>query len=67
MEILPHSLTECVNKMFAWSDENIQSQLPLQPGNQLCMTLALYGYSDFLLPPVTSPGEVPVHFFCPWY
>ena len=45
--------------MFQWSDENIQSQLPLQPGAQLCIAVCLYAHSDFLLPPVTSPGRLP--------
>ncbi|XP_076437986.1 trafficking protein particle complex subunit 9-like isoform X2 [Babylonia areolata] len=43
------------DRMFQWSEENIQSQLPLQPGAQLCIALCLYAHSDFLLPPVTSP------------
>ncbi|KAL8584214.1 hypothetical protein ACOMHN_034900 [Nucella lapillus] len=46
---------EFSDRMFRWSDENIQSQLPLQPGAQLCIALCLYAHSDFLLPPVTSP------------
>ncbi|KAK7475910.1 hypothetical protein BaRGS_00032878 [Batillaria attramentaria] len=46
---------EYLDRMLAWSDDNIQSQLPLQPGAQLCFSLCLYGNSDFLLPPVASP------------
>lgn len=46
---------EVTDKMFQWSAENICSQLPLQPGAQLCIALCLYAHSDFLLPPVASP------------
>ena len=50
-------VSECTDKMFLWSDANIQSQLPLPPGGELCIALCLYAHSDFLLPPVTSPGK----------
>ncbi|XP_071115106.1 trafficking protein particle complex subunit 9-like [Haliotis cracherodii] len=42
---LEHDLEE---RIFSWSDDNINSQLPLQPANQLCFSVCIYGYSDFL-------------------
>lgn len=36
------------NKIFKWSDENLMTQLPLQPGNSASLTLYLYAATDFV-------------------
>ncbi|XP_041361446.1 trafficking protein particle complex subunit 9-like [Gigantopelta aegis] len=43
------------SRMFTWCKDNIKSQLPLQPANQLCFSLCIYGFSDFLSPDLLSP------------
>ncbi|CAG5123434.1 unnamed protein product, partial [Candidula unifasciata] len=39
-----------MSRILTWSEENIQSQLPLQPASQLCFSLCINGDSDFLPP-----------------
>ncbi|XP_018057662.1 PREDICTED: protein brunelleschi [Atta colombica] len=41
------ALTE--SKIFKWSDENLMTQLPLQPGSSASLTLYLYLVSSFFL------------------
>ncbi|CAG4956680.1 unnamed protein product [Parnassius apollo] len=36
------------SKVFQWSNEDVQSQLPIQPNNVATITLKLYGEADFL-------------------
>jgi hypothetical protein len=40
------SLTE--SKVFKWSNENLLTQLPLQPQASACITLYLYAAMDFV-------------------
>ncbi|XP_076241389.1 trafficking protein particle complex subunit brun isoform X1 [Calliopsis andreniformis] len=40
--------TEC--KIFKWSDENLLTQLPLQPGVSASLTLYLYAATEFIAP-----------------
>ncbi|XP_058810666.1 protein brunelleschi isoform X1 [Phymastichus coffea] len=42
------NLTEA--KVFTWSDENLQAQLPLQPQASACITLYMYAAIDFVVP-----------------
>ncbi|XP_015605441.1 protein brunelleschi [Cephus cinctus] len=44
------------SKIFNWSDENLKTQLPLQPGASASLTLYLYAVVDFLAP--TSRNEI---------
>ncbi|OWF53426.1 Trafficking protein particle complex subunit 9 [Mizuhopecten yessoensis] len=39
---------EMQSKVFQWSQENLDAQLPLQPSGLVCFTVCIYGYSDFL-------------------
>ncbi|XP_069105894.1 trafficking protein particle complex subunit 9-like [Argopecten irradians] len=39
---------ELQSKVFQWSQENLDAQLPLQPSGLVCFTVCIYGYSDFL-------------------
>ncbi|KAI8776992.1 trafficking protein particle complex subunit 9 [Biomphalaria glabrata] len=65
IEMLTVSLTTksdvqgTVNRMLTWSQENIQSQLPLLPKHQLCFSLCINGDSDFLIP-VEQPARSPM-------
>ncbi|KAL6263112.1 hypothetical protein P5V15_005912 [Pogonomyrmex californicus] len=38
------------NKIFKWSDTNLMTQLPLQPGSNASLTLYLYAATDFVAP-----------------
>ncbi|XP_034178106.2 trafficking protein particle complex subunit brun [Osmia lignaria lignaria] len=38
------------SKIFKWSDENLMTQLPLQPGTSASLTLYLYAATDFIAP-----------------
>lgn len=40
------------NKIFKWSDENLMTQLPLQPGSSASLTLYLYAATDFVAPTI---------------
>lgn len=42
------------NKIFKWSDENLMTQLPLQPGNSASLTLYLYAATDFVAPSIRN-------------
>lgn len=42
------SLTE--GKVFKWSDENLRTQLPLQPQASASVTLYMYAAMDFVVP-----------------
>lgn len=37
-------------KVFKWSEENLNSQLPLEPGASASLTLYLYAVMDFVAP-----------------
>ncbi|XP_033727368.1 trafficking protein particle complex subunit 9-like [Pecten maximus] len=39
---------ELQSKVFQWSQENLDAQLPLQPSGLVCFTVCIYGNSDFL-------------------
>ncbi|GFS05209.1 trafficking protein particle complex subunit 9 [Elysia marginata] len=49
-----------VHEAISWSQENIQAQLPLEPGHQLCFSLQLRGNSDFLVPAPETPARTPM-------
>ncbi|XP_024879334.1 protein brunelleschi-like [Temnothorax curvispinosus] len=38
------------SKIFKWSDENLITQLPSQPGSSASLTLYLYAATDFIAP-----------------
>ncbi|XP_061718649.1 protein brunelleschi [Cydia pomonella] len=40
--------TQLQSKVFQWSNEDIQSQLPIQPNETATITMKLYGEADFL-------------------
>ncbi|KYN45017.1 Trafficking protein particle complex subunit 9 [Trachymyrmex septentrionalis] len=46
------ALTE--SKIFKWSDENLMTQLPLQPGSSASLTLYLYAATDFIAPSIRN-------------
>ena len=37
-------------KVFKWSEENLKTQLPLEPGASASLTLYLYAVVDFVAP-----------------
>ncbi|XP_064652113.1 trafficking protein particle complex subunit 9-like isoform X2 [Lineus longissimus] len=39
---------DTLSKVFVWSLQNLESQLPLNPGCQACFTIYINGVSDFL-------------------
>ncbi|KYN05357.1 Trafficking protein particle complex subunit 9 [Cyphomyrmex costatus] len=41
-------------KIFKWSDENLMTQLPLQPGSSASLTLYLYAATDFVAPSIRN-------------
>ncbi|GFO45747.1 trafficking protein particle complex subunit 9, partial [Plakobranchus ocellatus] len=49
-----------VHQVISWSEENVQAQLPLEPGCQLCFSLVINGISDFLVPAAESPARTPM-------
>lgn len=52
---------ETEREVFQWSQENLQSQLPIQPGNSASLTLYLFAAGDFLVPVRTlDEGIYPV-------
>jgi len=42
------------SKIFKWSDENLMTQLPLQPGSSASLTLYLYAATDFVAPSIRN-------------
>ncbi|KYN12680.1 Trafficking protein particle complex subunit 9 [Trachymyrmex cornetzi] len=50
------ALTE--SKIFKWSDENLMTQLPLQPGSSASLTLYLYAATDFVAPSIRNGNIV---------
>jgi len=42
------------SKIFKWSDENLMTQLPLQPGSSASLTLYLYATTDFVAPSIKN-------------
>lgn len=52
VEVSVHSTLEPLTQeqVFQWSQENLQAQLPLQPGADASFTVYLYSLADFLTP-----------------
>jgi hypothetical protein len=52
VEVSVHSTLEpsVQQQVFQWSQENLQAQLPLQPGADASFTIYLYSLADFLTP-----------------
>ncbi|XP_069696670.1 protein brunelleschi isoform X2 [Periplaneta americana] len=52
VEVSVHSTLEPTmqQQVFQWSQENLQAQLPLQPGATASFTIYLYSLADFLTP-----------------
>jgi hypothetical protein len=50
VEVSVHSTLEpsVQEQVFQWSQENLQAQLPLQPGADASFTIYLYSLADFL-------------------
>lgn len=44
-------------EIFKWSDENILSQLPIQPGTSASFTIYVYGAGDFIGQPDCHSGD----------
>jgi len=42
------------NRIFKWSDENLMTQLPLQPDSSASLTLYLYAATDFVAPSIRN-------------
>lgn len=42
------------SKIFKWSDENLTTQLPLQPDSSASLTLYLFAATDFVAPSVRN-------------
>lgn len=49
------------NKIFKWSDENLITQLPLQPGSSASLTLYLYAATDFIAPSIRN-GNIIINY-----
>lgn len=47
-------------KIFKWSDENLMTQLPLQPCTSASLTLYLHAATDFIAP-VSRNGNIFIH------
>ncbi|KAJ9597832.1 hypothetical protein L9F63_011327, partial [Diploptera punctata] len=66
VEVTVHSALEpsVQQQVFQWSQENLQAQLPLQPGATASFTIYLYSLADFLMPDAgsTAYGSQPVSF-----
>lgn len=43
-------------KVFEWSDENLLTQLPLQPEANASITLYMYAATNFITP--SQPGKI---------
>ncbi|XP_034950391.1 protein brunelleschi [Chelonus insularis] len=44
------------SKIFKWSDENLKTQLPLQPGSSASLTLYLYADTEFIV--TNKPNKI---------
>ena len=42
------------SKIFKWSDDNLTTQLPLQPDSSASLTLYLYATTDFIAPSIRN-------------
>lgn len=49
------------SKIFKWSDENLMTQLPLQPGTSASLTLYLYAATDFVTPSIRNGNIIVNH------
>ncbi|XP_071580386.1 protein brunelleschi-like [Temnothorax nylanderi] len=49
------------SKIFKWSDENLMTQLPLQPGSSASLTLYLYAATDFIATSIRNDVTVIVN------
>ncbi|XP_071804005.1 trafficking protein particle complex subunit 9-like [Asterias amurensis] len=48
------------DKVFSWSEENIQTQLPLQPGSQMMFTLYIKATGTFINKQKNNLNDIPV-------
>ena len=55
LHIYDYNFADLLKKVFVWNKENLDSQLPLQPGSQACFTLYIHGASDYL--PLSQSGQ----------
>ncbi|KDR24045.1 NIK- and IKBKB-binding protein-like protein [Zootermopsis nevadensis] len=64
VEVSVHSTLEPLTQeqVFQWSQENLQAQLPLQPGADASFTVYLYSLADFLNVSSTAYGSQPASF-----
>ena len=46
-----------VSEIFSWSDDNLQSQLPIHPGSSASFTVYIYGAGDFIGQPDSQAGD----------
>jgi len=46
-----------ISEIFSWSDENLQAQLPIQPGTSASFTVYIYGAGDFIGQPDFQAGD----------
>jgi len=46
-----------VGEIFSWSDDNLQSQLPIQSGASASFTVYVYGAGDFIGQPDAQGGD----------
>lgn len=51
------------SKIFKWSDENLMTQLPLQPGTSASLTLYLYAATDFVTPSIRNGNIIVNHVY----
>jgi hypothetical protein len=60
VEVSVHSTLESSiqQQVFQWSQENLQAQLPLQPGADASFTIYLYSLADFLTPATVFEHDV---------
>lgn len=69
VEVSVHSTLEpsIQQQVFQWSQENLQAQLPLQPGADASFTIYLYSVADFLTPAtVFEHGEQKTEYKVNW-
>ncbi|XP_070534446.1 trafficking protein particle complex subunit 9-like [Ptychodera flava] len=48
-----------IDSMFSWSEENIKTQLPVQPGSSLTFTVYIKAIGDFIAADAILPEETP--------
>ncbi|XP_022104495.1 trafficking protein particle complex subunit 9-like isoform X2 [Acanthaster planci] len=48
------------DKVFSWSEENIRTQLPLQPGGQMMFTLYIKATGSFIAKHKNNSNDIPV-------